>query len=231
MKHFSQTFREWLRKNPLAWYALLFPAYMASYFATEAIVGENADYWVSYLPLDDKIPFLEWFAPIYYIWAFCLLFVGLYLLFKDGAGFKKFMIFLFGGMFASLLICLLFPNGQNLRPTVFPRENFFTEMVRMIYSVDTCTNVFPACTSSVPSPRSEPFFTIGPAALLAAGRHPVHPDLRLHGLSQTALHSGCLRRHCACRSALAARLPEEKRPLRRRQTPPSKTGEHGISRA
>ncbi|HQQ89122.1 MAG TPA: phosphatase PAP2 family protein [Oscillospiraceae bacterium] len=144
MKHFSQTFREWLRKNPHAWYALLFPAYMASYFATEAIVGENADYWVSYLPLDDKIPFLEWFAPIYYIWAFCLLFVGLYLLFKDGAGFKKFMIFLFGGMFASLLICLLFPNGQNLRPTVFPRENFFTEMVRMIYSVDTCTNIFPS---------------------------------------------------------------------------------------
>jgi membrane-associated phospholipid phosphatase len=144
MKHLLETGREWLHRNPHAWYALLFPVYMASYFATEAVVGENTDYWVSYLPLDDKIPFLEWFAPIYYIWAFCLLFVGLYLLFKDGADFKKFMTFLFGGMFASLLICLLFPNGQNLRPEVFPRENLFTQMVRMIYSVDTCTNVFPS---------------------------------------------------------------------------------------
>ncbi|HNW04200.1 MAG TPA: phosphatase PAP2 family protein [Oscillospiraceae bacterium] len=144
MKQRSQTWREWLRGNPHAWYALLFPLYMLSYFITEALVGENADYWVSYLPLDDKIPFLEWFVPIYYFWALCLLTVGLYLLVKDGAGFKKFMISLFGGMGASLLICLLFPNGQNLRPEVFPRENLFTEMVRIIYSLDTCTNVFPS---------------------------------------------------------------------------------------
>lgn len=144
MKHNSQEMKEWLRRNPHAWYALLFPIYMMSYFVTEALVGENTDYWVSYLPLDDKIPFLEWFAPIYYFWALYLVLIGLYLLLKDGEGFKKFMIFLFGGMGASLLICLLFPNGQNLRPEVFPRENFFTEMVRLTYSVDTCTNVFPS---------------------------------------------------------------------------------------
>lgn len=144
MKHRLQIWREWLRGNPHAWYALLFPLYMISYFITEALVGENTDYWVSYLPLDDKIPFLEGFAPAYYLWALCLFAVGLYLLLKDGDGFKKFMISLFGGMGAALLICLLFPNGQDLRPEVFPRENFFTEMVRAIYSIDTCTNVFPS---------------------------------------------------------------------------------------
>ena len=39
---------------------------------------------------------------------------------------------------------LLSVPGQNLRPTVFPRENIFTDLVRGLYLTDTPTNVFPS---------------------------------------------------------------------------------------
>ena len=44
----------------------------------------------------------------------------------------------------SLLFCLVFPNGQDLRPAVFPRENVFTMLVARIYASDTNTNVLPS---------------------------------------------------------------------------------------
>ena len=47
-------------------------------------------------------------------------------------------------MTAFLVISYLYPNGQNLRPTVFPRENIFTDLVRGLYLTDTPTNVFPS---------------------------------------------------------------------------------------
>lgn len=43
-----------------------------------------------------------------------------------------------------LIVCTIFPNGLNLRPVTFPRENIYTDLVRMIYLVDTPTNVLPS---------------------------------------------------------------------------------------
>ena len=43
-----------------------------------------------------------------------------------------------------LVISTLFPNGQDLRPVVFERDNIFVDMVRTLYRADTCTNVFPS---------------------------------------------------------------------------------------
>mgnify|MGYP000388149172 CR=1 FL=1 len=43
-----------------------------------------------------------------------------------------------------LIISTIFPNGQDLRPVVFERDNVFVDMVRMLYRADTCTNVFPS---------------------------------------------------------------------------------------
>jgi membrane-associated phospholipid phosphatase len=48
------------------------------------------------------------------------------------------------GMTIFLMICTFFPNGLNLRPTTFPRDNIFTDLVRFVYSVDTPTNVLPS---------------------------------------------------------------------------------------
>ena len=51
------------------------------------------------------------------------------------------MIFGFG---AALVFCLLVPNGQDLRPENFARDNVFTRLVGLMYRMDTNTNVFPS---------------------------------------------------------------------------------------
>ena len=43
-----------------------------------------------------------------------------------------------------LLICVIFPNGQDLRPAEFERQNFFTDIIGLIYAADTNTNVLPS---------------------------------------------------------------------------------------
>ena len=53
-------------------------------------------------------------------------------------------MFLFTGMTIFLIISTVYPNGAYLRPIVFPRDNVFTDLVKMIYSSDTPTNLFPS---------------------------------------------------------------------------------------
>ena len=43
-----------------------------------------------------------------------------------------------------LIICTIFPNGLNLRPSTFARDNIFVDLVRFIYRADTSTNVLPS---------------------------------------------------------------------------------------
>ena len=48
------------------------------------------------------------------------------------------------GFTASIIFFALFPNGQNLRPATFERDNIFTRMMALIYAADTNTNVLPS---------------------------------------------------------------------------------------
>lgn len=43
-----------------------------------------------------------------------------------------------------MIISTLMPNGQDLRPYVFERDNIFVDMVKMLYRADTPTNVMPS---------------------------------------------------------------------------------------
>ena len=44
----------------------------------------------------------------------------------------------------SILFCLAFPNGQDLRPTEFAQHDFFIWLLQRIYAADTNTNVLPS---------------------------------------------------------------------------------------
>lgn len=123
-------------------YVAILPAYLCLFFLAERLVVDH--YWVSYLPLDDKIPFCEWFALPYVMWYPFLVIPGLIFLLKDGEAFRKYMLYIGLGFSSAVIFCLLFPNGQDLRPAAFPRENFCTEILRWIYSADTNTNVCPS---------------------------------------------------------------------------------------
>ena len=138
------TIRTFVKENPHVWLALLLPVYLVLFFLVEWYVSPDKPYWSSYVPLDDKIPFLEGFVLPYCMWYPFLVAVGLYLMIKDGAGFRKYMAFIFIGFCSALVFCVLVPNGQDLRPDPFPRKNIFTWILSRIYAADTNTNVFPS---------------------------------------------------------------------------------------
>ena len=48
------------------------------------------------------------------------------------------------GMTIFLIVSYIYPNVLHLRPSEFPRENVFTDMVRWLYRTDTPTNVLPS---------------------------------------------------------------------------------------
>ena len=125
-----------------AFYVLVLPIYLISFFITETIVTDN--YWVSYMAIDDKIPFLEGFLIPYYMWYPFMGILGVYLLFFDGKCFKKFMSFIGFSFMTAIAFFLIFPNGQDLRPVAFERDNIFTRAIAGLYVVDTNTNVLPS---------------------------------------------------------------------------------------
>ncbi len=132
-------------KNRYYWhllYALIFPLYMVCFFAAERLVVDS--YWVSYLPLDDRIPFLEPFVLAYCAWYPMLFLMGFYLLWRSSGDFRRYMLYIGVGFLSALAFCVIFPNGQDLRPETFPRENVFTWLLSLLYHADTNTNVLPS---------------------------------------------------------------------------------------
>ena len=131
-----------LKRYKHALYMLIIPLYMAIFMLEEKYI--TTDYYVSYLPLDDLIPFCEWFVIPYFLWYPLMLGTGAYLFLKDAEGFKNYMIYVGGGFLLIVIFYALVPNGQNLRPTRFENSNILTDIVKIIYGRDTNTNVCPS---------------------------------------------------------------------------------------
>ncbi len=132
----------WARQNRHVWWSLLLPYIIFMFFLPERLVTN--DYWVSHIPLDDLIPFCPPFVIFYCLWFPMLFFTGLWLLLKDGEGFKKYMLFLSVAYTIGAVFYILFPNGQDLRPASFEARDMFTRLIARLYSADTNTNVLPS---------------------------------------------------------------------------------------
>ena len=102
-------------------------------------------YQIIYSPLDDMIPFCEYFIVPYLLWFLYVAGTVVYFLFaRPKKEFYRLTGFLFIGMSICLLICTIFPNGLLLRPVFDPDKNIFTRLISVLYTVDTSTNVFPS---------------------------------------------------------------------------------------
>ena len=123
-------------------YALWLPVYLLCFFGMERTV--TGSYWPTQLPVDACIPFRAEFVVFYCLWYPLLAAVGLYLLFRDAPGFRRYMAFLAVTFFTSALVWLLLPNGQDLRPAALPADGFCARWVAGLYAVDTNTNVLPS---------------------------------------------------------------------------------------
>ena len=95
-------------------------------------------------PLDDQIPFCEYFLIPYLLWFVFLIGIQIYTLLYDTESFTKFMKFIMVSYTIAILIYMLFPNCQELRPMVFERDNLFTKFLEGFYQFDTNTNVCPS---------------------------------------------------------------------------------------
>lgn len=137
--------KQFFRTHKHIWWGLYLPIYLVCFFLVEHIVPTTG-YHVMFHPLDALIPFCEYFIIFYYIWYLFLIGTGLYLIFRDGPAFRRYMWFLILGFSFTLIFNVIYPNGQDLRPdlTALGRENFFTDLIGMIYAADTNTNVCPS---------------------------------------------------------------------------------------
>ena len=122
---------------------IFWPVYGILFWYAERFYPVDS-YYVMYHPLDDRIPFCEWFVIPYMFWFVYLVGMYLYTLFYDKESFRRLMLFTAITYSAAIVIYLLFPNCQNLRPAVFERDNLLTRFMAAFYEFDTNTNVCPS---------------------------------------------------------------------------------------
>lgn len=138
----SERTKNFIKKYRHAWVLLYGLIYMPWFIYLERRI--DVHYFLIHSPLDDYIPFIEYFIVPYLLWfAFVAVAAG-YFFFTDKTGFYRLFAFLAIGMTFFLLLCTVFPNGLNLRPATFARDNIFVEMVKHVYATDTPTNVLPS---------------------------------------------------------------------------------------
>lgn len=117
--------------------------YFALYFLTEQLIPYERCHPI-HCALDDLIPFCEVFVVPYLLW-FCLVAGSLlYLLLHDVPNFRRLSIYIMITQAGAMLVYILWPNIQLLRPGTMPRSNFFTWVLAFVYSFDTPTGVLPS---------------------------------------------------------------------------------------
>ena len=124
---------------------LYWPAYLLSFVLIERLCPAPV-YSTVWCPLDDLIPFCEWFLFPYMAWHVSLLWMSLYTLAYDVGAFRRFMWNLILTTVIAVITYILWPSQQLLRPDLdaLGRENLLTKAVALVYTVDTNTNVCPS---------------------------------------------------------------------------------------
>lgn len=126
----------------------LFAAYLLFYLCVFSYVENRTGVFIHPIAskFDKLIPFCEYFIVPYYLWflyiAIALVYFG-FVSEEKGEAYRL-IITLCIGMTLFLIISLVYPNGHNLRPTTFERDNIFVDLVRYLHKLDTPTNIFPS---------------------------------------------------------------------------------------
>ena len=117
--------------------------YFLFYFLTENFIPvENCH--VIHSALDDRIPFNEFFFIPYCFWYLLIVISLGYFALYDVENFRNLQTFIIITQVVAMTVYILYPSVQNLRPTEFARDNFFTWLAGIIYTLDTPTGVCPS---------------------------------------------------------------------------------------
>lgn len=121
---------------------LYWPVYLFIYFAFEYLVP--ATYHPVYSPLDDLVPFFEFFIIPYVIWYGVLVGIVLYTALFNREVFYRAMTFFMITFTITFLIYWIYPTCQELRPQEMPRDNVFARFVQGLHQFDSNENVCPS---------------------------------------------------------------------------------------
>lgn len=121
---------------------LYWPFYGLAFLTLERFL--NLNYHTVECSLDRRIPFCEFFVIPYYFWFLFIAWMIVYTFFYDIPAFKKFSWFIIITYTVTCVFYIIYPTKQMLRPDTFERNNIFTQIVGMLYSFDTNTNVCPS---------------------------------------------------------------------------------------
>ncbi len=133
--------KKFFKKYNHIWTALYALIYMPWFIWLEKTVV--TDYTPIHIWIDDVIPFCEYFIIPYYMWFLYIAAGMVFLFFSSKKDYYKECMFLFTGMTLFLIICTIYPNGQDLRVSI-TTDNIFASAVNALYQTDTNTNVFPS---------------------------------------------------------------------------------------
>ena len=122
---------------------LYWPVFLLFFLYVERL-SSTAVYHPMHCALDDLIPFCEYFLIPYLFWFVYLVGMHIYTLLYDIDAFRLLMGFIIVSYSLSMVIYLLFPTCQEMRPVEFPRDNPFTRFLYYFYQFDTNTNVCPS---------------------------------------------------------------------------------------
>ncbi len=122
---------------------IYWPVFGILFYLLERVVPVS-QYYPMYCKYDDLIPFNELFVFPYMFWFVFLIGIHVYTLLYDIEAFKRLMKYIILTYSAALIVFILFPNCQELRPTEFERDNFLTRFMADFYQFDTSTNVCPS---------------------------------------------------------------------------------------
>jgi hypothetical protein len=125
------------------WYLLFWPLF-GLVFQTMEKVWVDRDWFAVWHPLDDVIPFCELFVIPYMWWFIFLAGMVVFTFFFDRRAFVGMMRFIMLTYGVTLIIYILFPTMQQLRPLTFARDNALTRFMADFYQFDTNTNVCPS---------------------------------------------------------------------------------------
>ncbi len=160
------------------YFLIFWVVYGITFLLLERVPGRT--YHPVYVPLDDKIPFCEYFLIPYLMWFVLLVGIHIYTLLFDVKLFKQLMWFIIITYGVTTLIYIVYPTMQELRPAVFERDNIFTRFMGWFYKFDTNTNVCPS------------LHVVGAMAVLFAGwrgEHLKKPAIRVFLVVITVLIS------------------------------------------
>ncbi len=125
------------------WLLLGWVGYFLAYFLTERLIPMEKCHLI-HSKLDDMIPFREEFVVFYVYWYLLVFGTLLYFFLYNVESYKRASIFIIVTQVVATIVYIVYPNVQDLRPEIFPRQNVFTWVLGIIYSADTPSGVCPS---------------------------------------------------------------------------------------